>query len=88
MVEASTDSYRRLLSGHVSQRLRTSEQSLALRPSTKGKFVDLLRVLLHIEHRNEVRRQELQQLAEFRPSLVFSLVDARNRGYIGPGEVM
>lgn len=88
MVEASTDSYRRLLSGHTSQRMRASERSAVLRPSSRGKFVDLLRVLLHIEHRNEVRRQELQQLSEFRPALVFSLIDSRNRGYIGPAEVI
>jgi hypothetical protein len=68
--------------------MRASERSAVLRPSSRGKFVDLLRVLLHIEHRNEVRRQELQQLSEFRPALVFSLIDSRNRGYIGPGEVI
>lgn len=86
MVESGTaDAYNRLRS---SQRLRSSEKSVGLRQSTKVKFSDLLRILLHIEHRNEVRRQSFQQLSEFRPALLFGLMDVRNRGYIGASEVV
>ena len=64
----------------MSQRMRTSERSVVLLPSSKAKFVDLLRELLHIEH--PMRSGELKQLSEFRPALALSLVDSRSRGYI------
>ena len=62
----------------MSLRMRTSERSVVLLPSSKAKFVDLLRE--HIEH--PMRSGELKQLSEFRPALALSLVDSRSRGYI------
>ena len=43
---------------------------MVLLPSSKAKFVDLLRELLHIEH--PMRSGELKQLSEFRPALILA----------------
>lgn len=64
------------------QRYETS-----MRPLTRAKYVDLLRLLLHVEHRNEVRRQECAQLAEFRPKVLFACIDEEGLGYVTAKEV-
>lgn len=74
MVTPLGESYRRLLASHPPQPLRSSDRHLSLRAGTRTKYIDLLRLLLHIEHRNEVRRQGYSHLKEFHPELLFALL--------------
>ena len=74
MVSPQGESYRRLLHSHPSQRRRGTEKQLSFRATTRTKFIDLLRLLLHIEHRNEVRRQGYGKLKEFHPEALFTLL--------------
>lgn len=74
MVSPSGESYRRLLNSHPVQPLRSTDRHLSLRAGTRTKYIDLLRLLLHIEHRNEVRRQGYRHLKTFHPDLLFQLL--------------
>jgi len=59
----------------------------SMRPLTRSKYVDLLRLLLHIEHRNEVRRQDCAKLTEFRAEVLFASLDEEGLGYVTAKEV-
>jgi len=81
MVSPLGESYRRLLNSHPVQPIRSTDRHLSLRAGTRTKYIDLLRLLLHIEHRNEVRRQGYRQLKAFHPDLLFALL-TQNEGLL------